>query len=206
MTQDEFVSKYVNTIQCGDCLSLMKDWPDSVIQCCVTSPPYWGLRDYGHNGQIGLENTPEEYVAKMVEVFREIKRVLRDDGTLFLNLGDSYSAGGRGGGPPGEKQSTNIGSLLGPVKCPQGFKPKNRLGIPHRVVIALQQDGWYWRDEIVWAKPNPMPESVKDRCTKAHEYIFLLTKKPKYYYDWQAIAEPCVESNAARPRMGCGVG
>ena len=191
----------INQIICGDCLEVMKGWPDKSIQCCVTSPPYWGLRDYGVEGQLGLEKTPEEYVTKMVEVFREVKRVLRDDGTLWLNLGDSYSTGGRGGqwvGDEHEQQSRGWQS------APPGLKHKDLCGIPWRVAFALQSDGWYLRQDIIWHKPNPMPESCTDRCTKSHEYLFLLTKKPRYFYDAQAIAEPCVESNASRPRMGQG--
>ena len=144
----------------GDCIESMRGLPDQSVQTCVTSPPYFGLRDYGHDGQIGLEPTPAEYVAKMVEVFREVRRVLRDDGTLWLNLGDSYGVG------------------------------KQMLGIPWRVAFALQADGWYLRQDIIWHKPNPMPESVTDRCTKAHEYIFLLSKSERYYFDSEAIAEP----------------
>jgi len=177
----------------GDCLSILPTLPDHSVNCCVTSPPYFGLRDYGHDGQIGLEPTPDEYVSKMVQLFREVRRVLRDDGTLWLNLGDSYSAGGRGGGAKGSIQSGNIGSMTGSVfdawKVP-GFKPKNLLGIPWRVALALQADGWYLRQDIIWHKPNPMPESVTDRCTKAHEYIFLLSKSEKYHFDAEAIAEP----------------
>lgn len=144
----------------GDCIDSLPRIPDGSVNCCVTSPPYFGLRDYGVDGQIGLEQTPEEYVAKMVEVFREVRRVLRDDGALWLNLGDSYGKG------------------------------KQLLGIPWRVAFALQADGWYLRQDIIWSKPNPMPESVRDRCTKSHEYIFLLTKSQRYYYDHDAIREP----------------
>lgn len=146
----------------GDCVESMKALPDQSINCCVTSPPYFGLRDYGVDGQIGLEQTPEEYVTKMVEVFREVRRVLRDDGTLWLNIGDSYGKG------------------------------KQLLGIPWRVAFALQGDGWVLRQEIIWNKPNAMPESVKDRCTKAHEQIFLLSKCPRYYFDSEAMKEDAV--------------
>lgn len=177
----------------GDCRRVLSTLPNASVDCCVTSPPYFGLRDYGHEGQIGLEQTPDEYVQQMVAVFREVRRVLRNDGTLWLNLGDSYSAGGRGGGAEGSIQSNNIGSTTGAVfdawKVP-GFKPKNLLGIPWRVALALQADGWYLRQDIIWHKPNPMPESVTDRCTKAHEYIFLLSKSAKYFYNHQAIMEP----------------
>ena len=145
--------------------------PEKSFQCCVTSPPYFGLRDYGHADQIGLEQTPEDYVVKMVEVFRGVQRVLKDDGTLWLNLGDSYA----GSGPSGA-----------------GLKHKDLIGIPWRVAFALQQDGWYLRQDIIWHKPNPMPESVRDRCTKAHEYIFLLSKSERYLFDSKAMKEPGV--------------
>jgi len=180
---------------------MLKLLPDKSVNCCVTSPPYFGLRDYGVDGQIGLEQTPDEYVAKLVSVFREVKRVLRDDGTLWLNLGDSYAGSGKGSNPDGTphpstllgKQGTNTGTVTGknmPQKASAiGLKSKDLIGIPWRVAFALQADGWYLRQDIIWHKPNPMPESVKDRCTKAHEYIFLLSKSPKYYFDSEAIAE-----------------
>jgi DNA modification methylase len=151
---------------------------DGCVQTCVTSPPYFGLRDYGHADQIGLEPTPEAYIANLVQVFREVRRVLRDDGTVWLNLGDSYAAGGKGGG----------GSF------PSGCKEKDLLGIPWAVAFALRDDGWYLRSDIIWAKPNPMPESVTDRPTKSHEYLFLLAKSERYYYDAQAIAETSIHS------------
>ena len=171
----------------GDCLEELKKLPDQCVQICVTSPPYFGLRDYGVYGQIGLEDTLEAYVQRIVEVFREVRRCLRDDGTLWLNLGDSYSAGGRGGGG---KQDTNKGSIdLGAWKV-AGYGQKQLLGVPWKVAFALQANGWILRQDIIWHKPNPMPESVTDRCTKAHEYIFLLSKSPTYYYDHEAIKEP----------------
>jgi DNA modification methylase len=170
-------------------LDKLKTLESESVQCCVTSPPYWGLRDYGVSGQLGLEKTPEEYVAKMVAVFREVKRVLRNDGTLWLNLGDSYSGGGRGFGYGG-KQDTNKGCDGMPKSIiADGLKSKDLVGIPWRVAFALQADGWYLRQDIIWSKPNPMPESVTDRCTKSHEYIFLLTKSARYYYDNEAIKE-----------------
>ena len=227
-------------IKQGDCLEVLKTLPSESINCCITSPPYWGLRDYGtgewiggdpacshkrdskqseltqtghrnlegavgdgiykdkckrcgaerKDRQIGLELTPESYVQKMVEVFREVKRVLRNDGTLWLNLGDSYSGSGKG--PAGnlggderhlEEKHTKI--------IPEGLKQKDLVGIPWRVAFALQADGWYLRQDIIWHKPNPMPESVTDRCTKAHEYIFLMSKNPNYYFNNEAIQEPC---------------
>ena len=175
-------------LRIGDCLESLRAMPDASAQTCVTSPPYFGLRDYGHEGQIGLEETPDAYVAKLVEVFREVRRVLRDDGTLWLNLGDSYAAN-RGYQVPDSKHC-DVGNTRGMRAEEIGLKPKDLIGIPWRVAFALQADGWYLRQDIIWHKPNPMPESVRDRCTKAHEYVFLLTKSPRYYYDQQAIAEP----------------
>jgi len=183
----------LNKIYNMDCLEGLKQLPDNSINCCVTSPPYWGLRDYGVEGQLGLESTPEEYVAKMVEIFREVRRVLRDDGTLWLNLGDSYASGGMSN--PSSKSTLSGGKDLGAAdysitrKVPNGLKPKDLVGIPWMVAFALRADGWYLRQDIIWHKPNPLPESVKDRCTKAHEYIFLLTKSQKYFYDSEAIKE-----------------
>lgn len=162
----------INKIYNMDCLEGLKLLDDNSIDCCVTSPPYYGLRDYGVDGQIGLENTLEEYIKNLVIVFREVKRVLKDEGTLWLNLGDSYA-----------------GKCKLP-KLPASLKPKDLIGVPWRVAFALQEDGWYLRQDIIWAKPNPMPESVKDRCTKSHEYIFLLSKNQKYYFDYEAIEEP----------------
>jgi len=159
------------TIYLGDALESLKTMPDKSAQMCITSPPYYGLRDYGVEGQIGLEKTPDEYIARLVEVFHEVKRVLKDDGTLWVNIGDSYAGSGRG--------QTKI-----------GLKPKDLIGIPWMLAFALRDDGWYLRQDIIWAKPNPLPESVKDRCTKSHEYIFLLSKSAHYYYDADAIAEP----------------
>lgn len=172
------------------------------VQACVTSPPYFGLRDYGHSGQLGLEKTPDEYVASMVEVFRCVRDLLADDGTLWLNLGDSYNA------HPGQrkttdkvgpKQETVRGSQAAPSRHVEGLKPKDLIGIPWRVAFALQADGWYLRQDIIWSKPNPMPESVTDRCTKAHEYIFLLSKSERYFFDSEAIKEPSVTNDARRP-------
>ena len=184
----------------GDCLTVLPTLDADSIQCCVTSPPYYGLRDYGCAGQIGLEGTPNEYVEKLVAVFREVKRVLRNDGTVFLNLGDSYAGSGRGNNPNG-KQGTNKGTGFDCENAgyvPSGLKPKDLIGIPWRVAFALQADGWYLRQDIIWAKPNPMPESVTDRCTKSHEYIFLLTKSARYFYDAFAVMEPVKESSIAR--------
>lgn len=169
---------------------------DNCVQCCITSPPYYGFRDYGVDGQIGLEETPEEYVQKLVDVFQEVKRVLKDDGTLWLNLGDSYAGSGMGAAnypeSAGKKQLSNHGSTTVPGRVgfvPVGLKSKDLIGIPWRVAFALQADGWYLRSDIIWHKPNPMPESVKDRPTKSHEYIFLLSKSANYDYDYKAISE-----------------
>ena len=183
----------------GDVRTTLRGLADRSVQCVVTSPPYWGLRDYGRDDQIGLETSPELYVTALVSVFNEVRRVLSDDGTLWLNLGDSYagnnsraSNNGRAGfGNPREGVFERIGD---------GLKTKDLVGIPWRVAFALQADGWYLRQDIIWHKPNPLPESVKDRCTKAHEYIFLLSKSPKYYFDYEAIKEPTVNSQDKRNR------
>lgn len=181
-------------IMIGDCTESLKSMGDGIIQTCITSPPYFGLRDYGVDGQIGLEKNPSDYVNKMVEVFSEVRRVLRDDGTLWLNIGDSYSAvrGGDHGYKDGRKNRSErkAAGLVG--------RPKNLLGIPWKVAFALQADGWFLRQDIIWHKPNPMPESVRDRCTKAHEYIFLFSKSPKYYFDNDAIKEPSKYPNDNR--------
>ncbi len=176
----------------GDCIEGMRSLPDQSVHTCVTSPPYFGLRDYGMAGQIGLEDTPDAFVARLVEVFREVRRVLRDDGTLWLNLGDSY-VGTNMNGKQGKSSAVNgkntFASVL-PQKRFSCIKPKDLLGIPWRVAFALQADGWYLRQDIIWHKPNPMPESVTDRCTKAHEYVFLLSKSDRYFFDAEAIKEP----------------
>ena len=179
-------------IEFGDCRETMRRWATQGVkaQTCVTSPPYYGLRDYGHDGQIGLEETPEQYITAMVEVFRCVWDVLADDGTLWLNLGDSYNGSGATGGQG--KQHTNAGSVGRPDARGGyvGLKQKDLIGIPWMLAFALRADGWYLRQDIIWHKPNPMPESVTDRCTKCHEYIFLLSKSQSYYYDADAIAEP----------------
>lgn len=181
----------MNKIEFGDCRETMRKWASEGVkaQTCVTSPPYYGLRDYGHEGQIGLEETPEQYISAMVEVFRCVWDVLEDDGTLWLNIGDSYagnnsraSNNGRAGfGNAREKVVNRTG---------EGLKTKDLIGIPWMLAFALRADGWFLRQDIIWHKPNPMPESVQDRCTKAHEYIFLMSKSQKYYYDHEAIKEP----------------
>ncbi len=195
----------VNKIIQGDALTVLRDMPDESVNICVTSPPYWGLRDYGVSGQLGLEKTPEEYTAKMVETFREVRRVLRKDGTLWLNLGDSYASqpgqrvqNGKRDDVAGWKQETNVGSCTIGSRDVSGLKPKDLIGIPWRVAFALQADGWWLRSDIIWHKPNPMPESVTDRPTKSHEYIFMLSKSARYYYDAEAIKEPGTESSITR--------
>lgn len=174
----------------GDCLNTLKSLDDCSVNMCVTSPPYFGLRDYGTTAQIGLEDTPELFTSKLVGVFREVKRVLKQDGTLWLNLGDSYAGSGKV--PAGNLKDSGERHLEHITKpyTEDTLKPKDLIGIPWRVAFALQADGWYLRQDIIWSKPNPMPESVTDRCTKAHEYIFLLSKSRKYYFDNEAIKEP----------------
>jgi DNA modification methylase len=195
----------------GDCRETLKELPDQCVQTCITSPPYFGLRDYGHDGQIGLEDNPQEFVDQLVSVFQEVKRVLRDDGTLWLNLGDSYNGSGKGAMADGSavgglKQSTNKGTQIGTFKKTDvyGLKPKDLIGIPWMVAFALREDGWYLRQDIIWHKPNPMPESVEDRCTKSHEYIFLMSKSQKYYYDQEAIKVPPAESTIGRGPVDFG--
>jgi len=177
----------------GNCLDTLPTLPAASVQCCVTSPPYWNLRDYGVKGQLGLEPTIGEYVAAMTAVFREVARVLKPDGVLWLNLGDSYATDQKGGvkSKEGDKNFTNKGSLgIDKIKLDTGLPSKNLLGIPWRVAFALQDDGWILRSDIIWHKPNPMPESVTDRPTRSHEYIFLFSKNAKYYYNAEAIKEP----------------
>ena len=212
----------------GDTITGMATLPEASVHACITSPPYWGLRDYGHAGQIGLEETPEEHIARLIEVFREVRRVLRDDGTLWVNYGDAYSAGGRGGNP-GNNTSTlqgttesqlqskkargsalpaglHAGSVAAGAQSrawsgpPPGYKPKDLLGLPWMLAFALRADGWYLRQDIIWHKPNPMPESVTDRCTKAHEYLFLLSKSARYHFDAEAIAEASVDPESLSGR------
>lgn len=176
----------------ADALEALKQLPDKSVNCGITSPPYWGLRDYGEDSQLGLEETPEEYIKKLVAIFKEFKRVLRDDGTLWLNLGDSYNttSGFSRASPDFYRKGREGGSADKKAIKHDILKKKDLVGIPWRVAFALQTDGWYLRQDIIWHKPNPMPESVTDRCTKAHEYIFLLSKSPKYYFDNEMIKEP----------------
>ena len=205
----------------GNVLETLKDVPACSVQCVVTSPPYYGLRDYGVDGQIGLEETPEAYVEKLVQVFREVRRVLKDDGTLWLNLGDTY-AGGKGQnarndhnleqrkaeGRTMQRRETTINILKtlpadnAAMLRERGIKPKDLIGIPWMVAFALRSDGWYLRQDIIWNKPNPMPESMTDRCTKSHEYIFLLSKSKVYYFDQEAIKEPAAIESLERLQRG----
>jgi DNA modification methylase len=190
----------------GDCRDVLRTLPDESVHCVVTSPPYFGLRDYGAAGQIGLEATPDAFVSELVDVFAELWRVLRKDGTAWLNLGDSYAGGGHGGGGsfeadrdwrPGNPEKNKGNSNRDGLGRITGLNAKNLIGIPWRVAFALQADGWYLRQDIIWSKPNPMPESIKDRCTKAHEYLFLLSKSARYHYDADAIAEDAIYSGLA---------
>jgi DNA modification methylase len=197
----------MNKIEFGDCRETMRRWAvDGVkVQTCVTSPPYFGLRDYGHDGQIGLEQTPEQYISAMVDVFRCVRDVLADDGTLWVNIGDSYSTGTKAN----RQQSTNPGvganrpeaqNSVARIGNPPGCKTKDLIGIPWMLAFALRADGWYLRQDIIWHKPNPMPESVRDRCTKAHEYVFLLSKSEKYFFDGDAIRENSVDPEGSAKR------
>jgi DNA modification methylase len=205
------------TLLQGDALQQLRTLPDQSVHCCVTSPPYWNLRNYGVEGQLGLEPTPDEYVAKMVEVFQEVKRVLRKDGTLWLNIGDCYAS--KPPGCDGVSNSSGLHGAQGETKYREtltksvgtkrntvvgNLKPKDLVGIPWRLAFALQEDGWWLRSDIIWAKPNPMPESVTDRPTKAHEYIFLLSKSERYYYNTEAIREPMAKSSEKRGPVDFG--
>ena len=204
MKKTEFVKPLQkNTLLIGDCRNILPTLPSKSVQCVVTSPPYYKLRDYGVAGQIGQEATVEEYVKNLVAVFREVKRVLKDDGTLWLNLGDSYAGSNKNRNTAGKnytlkdgcKDSTHTGRRMGiikPTPLSGWLKPKDLMGVPWRVAFALQEDGWYLRQDIIWHKPNVMPEAVKDRCTKSHEYIFLLSKSKNYYFDTGAIKENSV--------------
>jgi DNA modification methylase len=190
----------------GDCISAMKTLPECCVNTCITSPPYFGLRSYeGGVEEIGQEETVEKYVQKMVDVFREVRRILRDDGTVWLNLGDSYMSTKNTPPAPqtvGGKRGMPVNFVPPNRKDQQGLKHKDLIGIPWRVAFALQADGWFLRQDIIWHKPNPMPESVEDRCTKAHEYIFLLSKKAHYYYDHEAIKEPSIGLGKTNIRFG----
>jgi DNA modification methylase len=185
----------MNCIEFGDCRDIMKRWAGKTVkaQMCVTSPPYFGLRDYGHDGQVGLEKTPEQYITAMAEVFRCVRDVLADDGTLWLNIGDSYAGAGYSNHKcTGGTKREDGGKQRHPSDT--GYKNKDLIGIPWMLAFALRADGWYLRQDIIWHKPNPMPESVRDRCTKAHEYIFLLSKSDRYFFDSEAMKEPATHA------------
>ena len=194
----------MNKIIFADAEQGLRTLQDNSIDTCITSPPYYGLRDYGASGQIGLESSPQEYIDRLVRVFREVRRVLKTDGTLWVVIADSYAGSGKGAAQYPDnakkyKQGTNHGMVgaSATTKIPKqfnGIKPKDLIGIPWMLAFALRADGWYLRQDIIWQKTNPMPESVRDRCTKCHEYIFLLSKAPRYYFDGEAIAEPTAES------------
>lgn len=176
----------------GDSRHILAEMPDRYFDCIVTSPPYWGLRDYGVEGQIGAEATVDEYIADLVRLFREARRTLSDEGTLWLNIGDSYTSGGRTWRGADAKNKGRAMEYRAPT--PDGLKPKDLIGVPWKLAFALQADGWYLRTDIIWNKPNCQPESVKDRPTRSHEYLFLFSKSEKYYYDWQSIMEPASDS------------
>lgn len=189
----------------GDVRERLKELADQSVNCCVTSPPYWGLRDYGNDGQIGLEQTPDAFIAELVSVFGQVKRVLRDDGTLWLNIGDSYASTKEGNtnGTSGKvKQKAGVNDNTRKRTIPDGLKHKDLVGVPWMLAFALRADGWYLRQDIIWHKPNPMPESVTDRCTKSHEYIFLLSKSRQYYFDNEAIKEPSSNLGKTEIRFG----
>lgn len=171
----------------GDALTVLRNLPTESVRCVITSPPYWGLRDYGIENQIGLEHTVSQFIFRLVAIFSEIKRVLRDDGTLWLNIGDGYTSGNRGWRAPDKKNPARAMNVR--PDTPEGLKPKDLIGVPWRLAFALQEDGWYLRSDVVWDKPNAMPESVKDRPARSHEYLFMLSKQEKYYYDWQSVRE-----------------
>lgn len=193
-----------NIILNGDCLEMLKTLPDNSIDCCITSPPYYALRDYGIDGQLGLEDTPEKYIEKMTEVFMEVHRALKPEGTLWLNIGDSYWGGGwrnaefneHSGDIQKGSKGTHCGDTMPACKGKVGvYKPKDLIGIPWMLAFSLRNAGWYLRQDIIWHKPNPMPESVTDRCTKSHEYIFLFSKSQKYYFNHEELREPCVDKS-----------
>ena len=190
----------VNKIYQGNCLDILKTFEDECIDCCITSPPYYGLRDYGTgDAQVGLEDNPEEYIANLVAIFHEVQRVLKDEGTLWLNIGDTYNGNKTGNTETVKHPKVVTESGFQKTKW-DGAKSKDLIGIPWMLAFALRADGWYLRQDIIWAKPNPMPESVKDRCTKSHEYIFLLSKNPTYYFDYTAILEVAVTGETVRDK------
>lgn len=206
------VENYIDKVFNMNCLDGLRTLPDESVDCCVTSPPYYALRDYDCDGQIGLEETPEKYIEKLTEVFREVYRVLKPQGTLWLNIGDSYWGGGwrnaqfneHSGELQKAHKGTHCGEQMPACKGNSGaYKPKDLIGIPWMLAFSLRNAGWYLRQDIIWNKPNPMPESVTDRCTKSHEYIFLMSKSRRYYYDYESISEPCVDQYRTNFQSGC---
>jgi len=199
---DELPKEHLNvvkgTLLVGDALTKLKELPDKSVRCCITSPPYWGLRDYGISEQIGAEPDLNEFLDKLVEVFREVRRVLTDDGTFWLNIGDSFTSGGRTW-RQSDKKNTARGMDYRPP-TPPGLKPKDLIGVPWRLAFKLQEDGWYLRTDIIWHKPNGQPESVKDRPTRVHEFIFMFSKKEKYFYNIDAVQEPSADGKTRRRR------
>ena len=187
VARQEPLTLHGSTLFEGDALTVLRRLPSASVRCVVTSPPYWGLRDYGIEEQIGLESSMSQFLHRLVAIFAEVKRVLTDDGTLWVNIGDNYTSGNRGYRAPDKKNPARAMGVR-PV-TPDGLKPKDLIGIPWRLAFALQDDGWYLRSDIVWHKPNAMPESVKDRPARSHEFLFMLTKSERYYYDWQAVRE-----------------
>lgn len=189
------------TINAGDNLTFLRKMPNESVQCCVTSPPYWGLRDYGVEGQIGLEPTLGEFLERLVDVFREVRRVLREDGVCWVNMGDGYARQGGETDTTATTRTRELSHMASSQKRltspPEGLKPKDLIGQPWRLAFALQSDGWWLRQDIIWHKPNPMPESVRDRCTKAHEYVFMLTKAERYFWDAEAMKEAAVSDHAS---------
>jgi len=195
--EPELKNRNRGRVLCGDALHMLEDVPDASVNVCVTSPPYWGLRDYGIEGQIGAEMDVSEYIDHLVRVFAQVRRVLTGDGTLWLNIGDSYTSGGRTWRQTDKKNPARGMDYRPPT--PDGLKPKDLIGVPWRLAFALQQDGWYLRSDLIWHKPNGLPESVKDRPTRVHEYVFLLSKNERYFYNYDAVKEPA--SNGSRKAM-----
>lgn len=193
-----YLSVHDSVVYEGDSLHVLYHLPANSVQCVITSPPYWGLRDYGIEGQIGLEATLPQFINRLIAVFSEIKRVLKDDGTLWVNIGDGYTSGDRGYRAPDKKNPARAMSIR--PDTPDGLKPKDLMGVPWRLAFALQDDGWYLRSDIVWNKPNAMPESVKDRPTRSHEYLFLFSKSERYSYDHAAIREPTPDGRLRNKR------
>ena len=199
----EGVPIQLDHIYTGDCLEVLKTLPDESVHCCITSPPYYALRDYGVDGQIGREATPKEYISRLTEVFAEVRRVLRSDGTLWLNISDTYAGkGNQGGYVDAKNPKGRNGQAVALNYKVEGCKPKDMIGIPWMLAFSLRDSGWYLRNDIIWMKENPMPESVKDRCARCYEHIFLFSKSRKYFFDYKAISEPIAPGTANRLKRG----